>query len=192
MPIKTLPYDNLDTLIKNNLSTQEHVPTQELIDFLKTAKKRKYLEKEELEKICRWKSPRAIQLIKSNSEKDIFTTTKEAFATRSERSKMEILTRLNGVSYPMASAILMLLNPKRYGVIDIRVWEMFYHLKLVTTNPKGTNFKWNEWYRYLVLLRYYAKKYNVKARDIERTIFIVHKEFQVGNLYLTPKSPILK
>lgn len=183
MPLKKIPYDNLESLLIDNLSDEEDLKTQVLIDELKTAKKRKCLEKEELERICRWKSPRAINLIRSNNEVSINDITKEAFHTRSEKQKMLLLTTLRGVSVPMASAILMLLNPTRYGVIDIRVWEIFYQLGVVSTNQKGTNFNWNEWYQYLVVLRYFAKKLNVKARDIERTIFNVHKYFQEGNLY---------
>lgn len=77
----------------------------------------------------------------------------------------------------------MLLNPKRYGVIDIRVWELLYKLGTMKSNPNGKNFKFNEWYRYLVIIRHFAKKFDVKARDIERTLFYVHQDYQKGNLY---------
>ena len=40
---------------------------------------------------------------------------------QSERKRFEALLDLRGVSVSMASALLVLLNPKRYGVIDIRV-----------------------------------------------------------------------
>jgi hypothetical protein len=33
-----------------------------------------------------------------------------------------------GVSVPMASALLTLLDPKRYGVIDIRVWQLLHRM----------------------------------------------------------------
>jgi hypothetical protein len=121
MSLKTIPYDRLEPLIKENLDTDEDSKTIQLIKDLTVAKKRGHLLKPELEKICKWKSPRAIQLIKSNTENKIIKKTEAAFKTRSERTKMELLTSLNGVSVPMASSILMLLNPKRYGVIDIRV-----------------------------------------------------------------------
>jgi len=83
----------------------------------------------------------------------------------------------------MASAILMLTNPKKYGVIDIRVWQLLYAIGTVKTNPKGLNFSFQEWYRYLKIIQYFAKKYKVKARDIERTLFQVHKLYQDGLLY---------
>jgi len=53
------------------LIREEDEGTQLLIAELKPVKKRGYLLKAELIKISKWKSPRAIQLIKSNSEKSI-------------------------------------------------------------------------------------------------------------------------
>lgn len=183
MPINNIPYDKLEPLIREKLSTEEHERVLELMSELKIAQKRGYLLKSDLEKICKWKSARAIRLIESNSEKMISKLTSEAFKTRSEEKKIEALTALKGVSIPMASSILMLLNPKRYGVIDIRVWELLYSIGTVKTNPKGKNIKFKEWYRYLVIIRYFADKFKVSARDIERTLFYVHQEYQKGKLY---------
>ena len=183
MPLQKIPYKRLEVLIRKNLDIQEHEKTKQLIAELQTAKNRRCLSKPELVKISKWKSPRAIQLINSNSELSIKKLTKEAFATRSEKRKIELLTKLKGVSLPMASSILMLLNPKRYGVIDIRVWELLYEMGTMTTNSKGVNFKFNEWYSYLVIIRHFANKFKVSARDIERTLFNVHLEYQEGNLY---------
>ncbi len=83
----------------------------------------------------------------------------------------------------MASAILMLTNPKYYGVIDIRVWEILFAMGKVKTNPKGVSFKIKEWYEYLMIIRSWANKLNVSARDIERTLFEAHQKHQKGILY---------
>jgi len=84
---------------------------------------------------------------------------------------------------PMASALLTLLDPKRYGVIDIRVWQLLHKLGTVKKNPGGVGFNFGNWYQFLMIIRYFAKKFGVKARDIERTLFHVHKEYQAGRLY---------
>ena len=97
--------------------------------------------------------------------------------------KIKELIELKGVSIPMASSILMLTNPKRYGVIDIRVWEVLLKIGAVNTNMKGVSFNFKEWYRYLMIIRFFADKFKVSARDIERTLFIVHQENQDGLLY---------
>ena len=183
MPIKNLSYVKLEPLIKDNLSTEEDEPTADLIKKLRPAKKRGWLTKDEMIAICRWKSPRAIRHIESNSEKLIKKQTGLAFSTRSEELKITELIGMKGVSIPMASSILMLTNPKRYGVIDIRVWEVMLEIGTVNTNPKGVNFNFKEWYRYLMIIRYFADKFNVTARDIERTLFLVHQENQDGQLY---------
>ena len=183
MPIKNLPYKSLEPLIKKYLDSNENEKTKILIKGLSSVKKRGFLTKDELEKICKWKAPRTISIIRKNSKKNVIHITKKAFSTKSERKNMELLTSLKGVSIPMASSILMLTNPYRYGVIDKRVWELLFKLKIMKNNPKGINFDFKQWYRYLIIIRYFSKKFRVKARDIERTLFFVHKKYQKGNLY---------
>lgn len=183
MPLNKLPYKTLTPLIKKNLNHTEDEETLDLIKTIKAAKIRGYLVKSELIQICKWKSPRAIHLILSNSNYKINSITKAAFATKSEKIKIDLLTELKGVSIPMASSILMLVNPNRYGVIDIRVWELLYSIGTMKTNSKGVNFNFTEWYRYLVIIRHFAKKHKTSARHIERTLFKVHKKYQIGNLY---------
>jgi hypothetical protein len=183
MALRKLPFKRLQHLIGIHLSTREDPATQKVIDELAAAKKQGYLTKPELVTICRWKSARAIKHIRRNRADTIKKVTKAALATRSEQRKLELLTGLHGVSVPMASAILMLTNPKRYGVMDIRVWQLLFGMGTVKTNPDGLNFDFKEWYRFLMIIRYFAKKYRVGARDIERTLFRVHEEYQKGTLY---------
>jgi hypothetical protein len=185
MALKKLPYKRLQQLIGIHLSTGESSATLEVMDELSLVKKRGYLTKPELISICRWKSPRAINHIKCNRPDIIKKVTKAAFATRSEQRKLTLLTNLHGVSVPMASSILMLINPSRYGVIDIRVWQLLYEMGTVTTNADGMGFNFKQWYQYLMILRTYANKYKVGARDIERTLFRVHNLYQKGTLYNT-------
>lgn len=183
MPVKKLPFRSLDQLLSKCLVTEEEEKTAIVIKTLKQVKARGFLNSNELEEICRWKSPRAIHHIRSNTPSTIRKITAAAFATRSERNKIELLTTLRGVSLPMASAILTLVNPKRYGVIDIRVWQLLFSLGTVNTKPKGVNFGFNEWFRLLSILRYFSAKYGTSARNIEYTIFLVHQQFQDGTLY---------
>ena len=183
MALKKLPYKRLQHLVGIHLSTKESPTTQILIHELSSSKKRGYLAKLELIKVCRWKSPRAIRHIQRNRAKTVVNVTRAAFATRNEQKKLLLLTDLYGVSVPMASSILMLTNPKRYGVIDIRVWQLLFKMGSVNTNKKGVRFNFNEWYRYLMIIRYFARMYKVGARDIERTLFGVHELYQKGTLY---------
>ena len=51
-------YKNIQALIKENISTEEHIPTQNLIGELKNVVHRGYFTKEEFLKMGMWKSPR--------------------------------------------------------------------------------------------------------------------------------------
>src|SRR3954452_23822621 len=111
MGLRELPYSRLEPLIRDNLCTTECEETAELIRRLRPAKKRGYLTPQELQEICRWKSTRAIHHVKSNTAKQVRLATSAALHTRSEMRRLEALTSLAGVSVPMASAVLMLLDP---------------------------------------------------------------------------------
>ena len=183
MSIRKPKYKTLRDLLSIELVTEEDERTAELIKLLRHVKQEKILTKAYLVAICRWKSPRTINLIESNHPATIKSLTKKALTTRSERQKIEYLTKLNGVGIPMASAILTLTNPKRYGVIDIRVWQLLFAINSVQTKPKGIGFTFKNWYHYLKILRYHAKELGVCVRYVERTLFLNHRKLQKGILY---------
>ena len=181
--IRLPPNASLAEIIDRRLDKQESLKTLMIISKLKRVKKSKGLSKADLEEVCRWKSPRAISLIRKNEPSRIRRITKQAFAIRNEKERIARLTSLQGVGIPMASAILMLTGQKRYGVLDIRVWQLLYAVGSVTRNPRGRSFTANHWYQYLCILRQYAKNKNVSVRDVERSLFKSHKEIQQGRLY---------
>lgn len=119
-------YNSIKELLEKNLSIEEDDQTQALIDELKVVSERGYFTKEEFLRIGMWKSPRPKHWYLANSEENIVKISKKVFSTVFEKRRIELLTRLQGVSIPTASAILTLTNPKDYGVIDIRVWEVLY------------------------------------------------------------------
>jgi hypothetical protein len=183
MALKKLPYRQLRVLLTRYLSTDEDAETATLISELRQTRVRGYLTRRDLEKICRWKAVRAIGLIKRNNGARVRTATRRALATKSERRRIEALMTLDGVSVPMASAILTLLQPRRYGVIDIREWQLLYAMGAVTNKSSGVGLNFNNWYQFLMIIRYFAKKLGVGARDIERSLFLAHQAFQKGTLY---------
>jgi len=183
MPLRQIPYERLGPLIRDHLSTEEEPKATDLTHQMRAARRRGYLTPAELETVCYWKSPRAIGHIRANSPEEVRSATRAALRSRSERRRLEALTGLRGVSIPMASALLMLVDPKRYGVIDIRVWQLLHKLGTVSKNPAGVDFNFRNWYQFLMIIRHFARKFRVKARDIERTLFLVHKEYQAGRLY---------
>ena len=183
MALRSSSYEAAEPLVRKHLSLIEWTETAGLIHELRVARKRGYLRPGELEAVCYWKSPRAIHHIRSNSSSAIRAATRAALGARSERARLEALTALSGVSVPMASSVLTLLDPKRYGVIDIRVWELLYELGTVTKNPGAVGFSFDNWHEFLMIIRHFAKKLGCKARDIERTLFMAHKKQRKGRLY---------
>jgi len=133
--------------------------------------------------MCRWKSPRAQRHYLRNGAARIRDVSRRALAARTERQRIEHLLELDGVSVPVASAILTLLDPRRYGVLDIRAWQMLYAVRGVDVNPAGRGFTVAQWLRYLGTLRAHARRLRATARAVEFTLFLCHRRRQRGLLY---------
>src|SRR5262249_57352358 len=97
-------------------------------------------------------------------------------------------TARDGFSVLVVVASLSLWTARRYGVIDIRVWQLLYALGEVTKKSGGVGFNFNNWYQFLMKLRYFAKQLGVGARDIERSLFFAHQANQKGTLYQRPRK----
>jgi 8-oxoguanine DNA glycosylase-like protein len=154
---------------------------------MRRAKARGYLTRAEFEAACRWKSPRAIRRVRSNSPSSVRAATRRALAARSERTRLEELTALRGVSVATASAILTMLDPRRYGVLDIRVWQLLHAMGAVTKNRAGVGFTAENWTEFLAVVRQLARRFGVTARAIELALFRTHVEYQEGRLYTQPR-----
>ncbi len=173
----------LTALLRRELVGEEHPPTAALIRALAGVYARGAFTRAQFRLMCRWKSPRARHLWETNSPARIRAVSRAVLATRSERRRMELLTGLHGVGIPIASAILTLIDPRRYGVLDIRAWQLLFSLRSVTTNARGQGFTIAQWEQYLSELRRHARHLRVSARTIEYTLFLCHRKFQRGLLY---------
>jgi hypothetical protein len=183
VPLRRLPHASLVALLSRELTRQEHPPTAALIRELAGARARGSFTRAEFSKMCRWKSPRARHLWEANSAARIRAVSRQVLTTRSERRRMELLTGLRGVGVPMASAILTLLDPRRYGVLDIRAWQLLFAIRSVGANQRGQGFTIAQWEQYLDALRSHARRLRTTARAIEYTLFLCHRKFQQGLLY---------
>ncbi|OGL00281.1 MAG: hypothetical protein A3E31_15000 [Candidatus Rokubacteria bacterium RIFCSPHIGHO2_12_FULL_73_22] len=183
MPLAPLPYATLDALLRRELRREEHAPTAELMRALRHVRRRGRFSRREFLLMCRWKSPRARPRYERNPAAAIRRVSAAVLAARSERRRLELLRTLSGVGVPVASAILTLIDPRRYGVLDIRAWQVLFALGLVTTRPGGAGFGAGDWERYLAILRRHAAVLHVPVRTVERTLFLCHRRFQVGRVY---------
>jgi thermostable 8-oxoguanine DNA glycosylase len=129
-----------------------------------------------------WKTARAKKHYLKNIE-TVTSITKEAFKLTDDKSKIIKLCELKGVSVPVASAILTVIYPKSYGVIDIRCLQML--------NQLGYTFSYitmpNNYIKYLHTIREIAKENNITPREVDKILFAMHREElmkkQYKNLY---------
>jgi hypothetical protein len=183
MPVGPLPFQRLRALLRRELVSEESDETLALMGHLRAARRRGWLTRAEFLAMCRWKSPRATRHYRLNPPGKVRAASRAALATRSERRRLELLTNLRGVNVPVASAILTLLYPRRYGVLDIRAWQLLHALRVVASRPDGRGFTFAHWRQYLGVLRSEARALSVSARAVEYTLFCCHRKFQAGRLY---------
>jgi hypothetical protein len=183
MGLRRVPYASLAALLRRELVSREGPGTAALIARLRHVKGRGSFTRTEFLSMCRWKSPRAIRRCERNSAAAVRRVSRAVFATRSERRRLELLTELSGVSVPTASAILTLVDPRRYGVLDIRAWQLLFELGTVRRKPAGRGFAPRDWLDYLGELRRHARRLGVPARAVELTLFLCHRKLQKGRLY---------
>ena len=176
-------YRSLAELLRGELVTAEDRPTAALVRELRHVRRAKQFSRADFIKMCRWKSPRATRQYERNTSAAIRRASREALGTRSERRRLEVLTGLAGVSVPTASAILTLIDPRRYGVIDIRAWQLLHRMGAVRRRPGGVGFRFGDWERYLAILRRQARTLRVSVRRVELTLFEYHRKTQKGRLY---------
>jgi len=183
VPVQRLPYASIDALFAREALAEEDPGTRALIGDLRHVKKRGEFSRGEFLRMSRWKSPRAAPHYARNTAAQVRRVSRAVLAARSEARRIALLTSLHGVSVPVASAILTLIDPKRYGVLDIRVWQLLHALGAVDGKPGGRGFGAGDWESYLACLRQAARGLGVSVRIAEYTLFHCHRRFQLGRLY---------
>ena len=183
MPLRRVPYRSLRALLRRELRREEHPETAALIGRLAHVKAAGRFTRAEFLAMCRWKSPRSRRHCERNTAAAIRRVSAAVLAARSERERMERLVALPGVSVATASAILTLIDPERYGVVDIRCWQLLFRIRAVAGNARGQAFTVAQWEQYLERLRGHARALGVSARTVEHTLFHCHRKLQRGRLY---------
>jgi len=186
VPLRRLTYRSLEALLARELVREEDAGTAALVRALGPVRRRGAFTRAEFRRMCRWKSPRARRLWEANSAARVRAVSRAVLATRDEHRRMALLTGLAGVGVPMGSAILTLIEPRRYGVLDIRAWQLLFALRSVEGNRRGQSFTIAQWLEFLAALRHHARRLGVGARTVEYTLFHCHRKFQRGTLYVPP------
>ena len=133
-----------------------------------------YLRKDDFLRLCEWKSPRAKKRYKSNSEEYIQSVTQVALTTTSERLRIEVLTLLDGVSWPTASVILHFAHRDDYPILDFRaMWSL-------GVDWPTLKYSFAFWWDYTEFCRQQAKEAGVFMRTLDKALWQYSKENQLA------------
>jgi hypothetical protein len=128
---------------------------------------RGHYEPDELAAVACWKTPRSQSRIASNPAADVRDITSAAFLAP-ERLQHRVLTLLDGVRVPTATALLTVALPNRHTIIDVR-----------STEALGRLGAWDGTggYRpYLEVCRRLASQLDVDLRTLDRALWRWSKE----------------
>lgn len=140
---------------------------------------RKFREKEELTKndlkeVINWKFAtnqhrlkRSMNLIRDLKDIDIRRLSREAFRSKDDKSKIEHLMEIRGVGPAIASSILTFLNPERFCIFDIHIYDEIFG----TNSKTRPNFKASHYLNLLEKMREIANLNGVNTRDVEKAYF---------------------
>ena len=148
------------------------VNDNQVIKLIPIVKNNGYLTKSQLFKVCKWKSPRSAGHVKKNSIGFIKEITSIALSTQEERTKIEILTLLNGVNWPSASVILHFFHNDLYPILDFRaLWSLG-----IEKVPAQYTFEF--WWKYVSYCRELSLKHNIDMRTLDKALWQYSKENQ--------------
>lgn len=125
----------------------------------------------DLTALCNWKSPRIRSRCASNDSAYVQAVTHTAFFTTNERLRIEVLTLLSGVGWPMASVILHWGHHDLYPILDFRaLWSLG-----IDVPPTYT---FNFWWQYTQFCRDLAQQADISMRTLDRALWQYSKENQ--------------
>ncbi|ELY51074.1 hypothetical protein DV706_08485 [Natronorubrum bangense] len=135
---------------------------------------------DDLEWIIKWKVGTAFEKptlrhIRSNSDEQIRRAIETAVNARAVGEKVNALTSIKGVGVPVASAILLFINPDRYTVIDVRAWGALYEMGYVDRELSDDP-TIEEYLLYLGACWTLANEYDVSLRTLDMALWALGGE----------------
>jgi hypothetical protein len=141
-----------------------------------------YLTQDEFERILQWKLGQQIgrqrRRRESNTEEIIQKVTGLALTISHPEDKeyelelrVGVLCCLRGVEVPVASAVLALLFPKEYAVIDFRVWRQLF-------GEERSVFTTGNYKQYMQELRPLADELGWSVQEVDHAIWAYDRERQ--------------
>jgi hypothetical protein len=131
------------------------------------------LTKEDIEAVRRWKWPPSRGRPSRDAPDFVEAVTEVALSTPSERLRIEVLTLLDGVGWPVASVILHFVHSDRYPILD--------RLALKSLgNDKPAFYDFAYWWDYTRCCRRLADEHGMTMRQLDRALWQFSKEADGG------------
>jgi hypothetical protein len=142
------------------------------------------MSKELLFKVLRWKAARASHHVKHNQSDFVKEITRDCFLCRDEKHRIEVLKKLRGVSYRVASTILHFRFPHKYTIMDYRAWESLQDPRLTRGERVGFRLgkdypikdDFEHWMTYLSVCRNICKREKCSLRVLDKALWQYSKE----------------
>ena len=144
------------------------------LESLPTAFEEGEWSREDLEWIIEWKvgvfTKPTLKHLRKNGDEEIRARIEEAVHEASIRSKVEALTSLTGIGVPVASAILLFINPNRFTVIDERAWNVLQETGYLSQDLSDDPTV-EEYLLYLGACWALANEYDVSLRTLDMALW---------------------
>lgn len=128
---------------------------------------------EDLEWIVRWKSHRALPAFRDNDTELAEDTVRRALERRSVVEKIDTLQdNLHGVGVPVASSLLLFMDPTTYTVVDVKAWDALRaagHLEAELSETPTVD----EYLTYLGICHSLANEVDVELRALDRALWVI-------------------
>lgn len=184
--------ENQLQLIKKFVEAYEEEPeTIKVMRIGQKIKSRGYANMEELLEMVKWKFPIAIRHVNipNNTEEDVKKLTEIVLSENlSDSLKVRVLMGLTGIKERMASAILTLMFPEKYGTFDINARKALENLGFIKAG-EFSDYKLKDYMEYLKIIRKIARKIKCTPRDIDRSLYYYGRHLN-KKCHLDGKCPI--
>lgn len=161
-----------------------------LSSISKQFQQRGYIFRDELRRIGEWKaSGRVDHHIKQNNSTSVERQSKLAFQASEDKDSVEFLTELQGVSVPIASAVLAMYDPGSYAVVDYRAFRALGAAEPNLLDPRtysdyakfmeksrGYNSNSGGYIFYLKVVRNIAQREVISPREVDMALWAFDEE----------------
>ncbi|MCA9953831.1 MAG: hypothetical protein KC434_03875 [Anaerolineales bacterium] len=154
-------------------ATRYEYPNEDVImqEIAPQIRQQQFVAQEQLVVLCNWKSPRIRTRCAANDPEFVKSATQTAFHTSNEQLRVEVLTLLSGVGWPMASVLLHWGHVDPYPILDFRaLWSLGFDVL--------PHYNFEFWWAYTQFCRQLAQEAGVSMRTLDRALWQYSKENQ--------------